>query len=72
MPDEKQNGLLRDRLDSAEAIQRYLGGVDYDLKGTRFEKAQPTRLEKGWGTGRSVNWSNVPGFIARNRIVRFP
>ena len=29
MPDEKQNGLLRDMLDSAEAIQCYLGGVDY-------------------------------------------
>jgi len=30
MPDEKQNGLLRDMLDSADAIQRSLGGLDYD------------------------------------------
>jgi uncharacterized protein with HEPN domain len=30
MLDEKQNGLLRDMLDSAKAIQSYLSGVDYD------------------------------------------
>jgi uncharacterized protein with HEPN domain len=28
MPDEKQTGLLRDILDSAESIEAYLSGVD--------------------------------------------